>query len=430
MNGFENAVDDEEEEKVLFYVAFMANPQPQVVARVEQLISPDATSKDPILLAYSSMVPRASPELQQRMVSFILDRLPMAEGSTNSLIHHILALGNTESLLARNHLMDYLDYPDQAVQLAAIFSLGTILHDPMVQTTFNEIVTNPETTTSHVAMIAQALAQGAQQAQLRNYSKLYPAELVQSLILKAATMDDDEIYSTLSSYLADINTAKSRDLLRLLYTIVETKLDNTRVRRGTIWDEQKSTYNLVAPWEERNNDVKTYTNHHAYIWGFLIGVSDINVQFAAGAFVGVANNGAYKVFGRALAQGKVYDKKTNFLEFTVMRKKTDVSTESILFGKVMGKVLKDIDMKQESSVCKTFTEPLYNGPVYTVFDFSYGIYVKLGTLDLKVKATTQFDAGLEVAFCENMGNVTAGAKLTPTINFKVNGESDHVFAVS
>ena len=424
-------MSETERENVLFYIAFVANPQPQLVARLEELISSDVNTNDPLLLAYGAIVPRASATLQARMISFLLDRLPFAEVESKSLIHHILALGNTESPETSGLLLDYLGHPDQAVQLTSILSLRSLLNEPAVQKNLREFLLKPDTNQDHIAMMAKALLYGAEDASMKRVPRPYPEDLVKSLVALAANIDDEQIQGTLSRYLETVGTRNSHDLLNLFEAVKSNKYDNdTRIRRGTNWAESNPVYDLVEPLSERQEDVNKYTNHLAYIWGQLFGGKDINLQIAAGGFAGVANNGEYKVYGHAVAQATLYNRRQTFVEFILLRRKTDVQTETKLYGNVMGKVLKDIDSIEEVDVCKTYNEPLYDGKVYTVFDFTYTVFVEVANLDFGAKATVQFTAGLEIAFCDKLGRLTASAMLTPTLTLTVEASGDVEVLVS
>ena len=419
---------------MLFYIAFVANPQPQMVARLEELIPSDVNTNDPLLLAYGAIIPRAAPPLKARMISFLLDRLPFAETESKSLVHHILALGNAGSPETSETIIDYLGHPDQGVQLTSILALRSLLNETLVKKALRELLLNPDTSVNHIAMIAKALLYGAEEASLKRVPRPYPQELVQPLVIMAANSDDEYTQATVSRYLETVNTESSNKLKELFNALKSTNyydgLNLTRVRRGDVWDEANSVYDLVEPLDERKEDVSTYTHHLSYIWGRLLGGKDINMQIAAGGFAGVSNGGAYKVYGHAVAQATVYNRRTTFVDFILLRRKDNSSTETKIYGNVMGKTLKDIDLTEEAEVCKTFTESLYDGKVYTVFDFTYSVFVEVGNLDFGVKATVQFTVGLEVAFCDKPGRVTAAAQLTPTVTLTVEASGDLEILVS
>ena len=69
-----------------------------------------------------------------------------------------------------------------------------------------------------------------------------------------------------------------------------------RYRRGSDWDERNSGYVAVASYSSRRSDVLMYPLHKAYLYSKKIGVSKLYALFAAGGFVGAADNGQkYKV---------------------------------------------------------------------------------------------------------------------------------------
>ena len=424
LEGLERAVNDEEFETIIIYIAMVANPHPQLIARLETLISSDVHSGDPLLLAYGGIISRASPELQQRMTLFLTNRLPQAEANNTSLIHHILSLGNAASPRIADFLIDYLDHPEIDVQLTSILAMRFIMSEPSVLKSLKDLLIRPETNEDHVTMIAKALLYGTERAKL-NYQDLpYSYDFAEALVMLAMNIDNGELHSALISYLKAIKTRDSKDLLQLLMLAKATKFDvnisnNTRVRRGTRWDENNAVYNLVAPLGERQADVREYQNKLSYIWGKAFGGGDINAQVAAGGFVGASNAGSYKLFGRAVAKANCYDRSLTILEFLVSRKKTSSSTETRLYANVMGITLKNVYLTEDASVCKSIEEPLYEGREYTVFDFTYSIFVVVGTLNFRLTATVQFTTGMYVEFCDNHGSVTVGAGLSPTLTIRV-----------
>ena len=164
-------MNDEEVETVTIYIALVANPQPQLVAELENMISSDPHSGDPLLLAYSGIISRASPDLQQRMTLFLMNRLPQAEINRTSLIHHILALGNTASPRVTSSLIDYLGHPDEDVQLTSILAMRFLMNEPSIQKSLKDLLTQSHVTEDHLSMIAKSLLYGVERAEL-NHQKM------------------------------------------------------------------------------------------------------------------------------------------------------------------------------------------------------------------------------------------------------------------
>ena len=424
IEGFEKAVNEEEMETVIIYIAMVANPHPQLVTKLENLITSDVHSGDPLLLAYGAIISRASPELQQRMILFLINRLPQAEKNTTSLIHHILSLGNAASPQSTSILIDYVGHPEREVQLTSILAMRFLMNEPSIQKSLKELLSQPETAEEHVTMITKALLYGCERAKMNDQEKPFSSDFAEALVMSAVDTDNEELHSALTSYLEMINTQESLDLLKFFKLVKNTDINEkyentTRFRRGTTWDENNAVYNLVSPLKDRQNDVRSYENKLSYIWGKQFGGGDINAQVAAGGFAGISKSGSYKLFGHAVAKINCYDRSLTFLDFLVLREKKPGSTVSKLYAQVMGITLTNINMKEDSSVCKGFEEPLYEGKWYTIFDFTYSIFIVVGTLQFRLAASVQFTTGMYIDFCENHGSLTAKAGISPTLTIKV-----------
>ena len=435
ISAFKEAVDSEEEEALTLYIALVASPQPQMVAELEAMISSDIHSSDPLLLAYGAIISRASPALQSRMVLFLTSRLPKAETNSTSLIHHILSLGNSGSPDISSYLIDYLAHPDTDVQLTSILAMRFIMTDPSIQSSLKGLLTGSQVNEDHLTMTAKALVYGCERAKVNAEEKPYSRDITEVLVEMSLHLNNEELHSALITYLRAINTPETQELLQVLKfhgtpDSYSTYPNATRLRRGSDWDENKAEYNLVSPLGERRNDVRKYTKHLSYIWGKTFGGKDVNAKFAAGGFAGVSNDGDYKLFGHAVAQTNCYDRSLTLLEFLILRQKDSRSTLSRFYSVVMGITLKNIRITEDASVCKTLEEPIYEGKKYTIFDFTYTVFVIVGNLNFNLKATVQFNSGLYVQFCENHGSLTAGAGLSPTITIEVSASGDLEIVVS
>ena len=422
-------MNDEEAETVTIYIALVANPQPQLVAELENMISSDPHSGDPLLLAYGGIISRASPDLQQRMTLFLMNRLPEAEINSTSLIHHILALGNTASPRVTSSLIDYLGHPDKDVQLTSILAMRFLMNEPSIQKSLKELLTHSLVTEDHVTMIAKSLLYGTERAKMEHQNMPYSSDFVQALVMAALGTENEELHTALTTYLQTVHTDESVELLRL-FKFAETKdfdekyANATRFRRGSTWDENNADYNLVESLAERQSDVSKYQNKLAYIWGKKFGGSDINAQLAAGGFAGVSNAGSYKLFGHAVAKANCYDRSLTIIEFLILRLKEPTYTQSRVYVNIIGITLVNIDQREDASVCGTIEKPLYEGKEYTIFDFTYSIFIVVGTLNFNLKATAQFTAGMYMEFCDNHGSVSVAVGLTPTLTLRVSASGD------
>ena len=401
LDALKTAANDDELDAIIMYIAMLANPQPQMVNELEKLISSDVHSNDPLLLAYGAIIPKASPKLHQRMILFLINRLPEAETNTTSLLHHILTLGNSGSPHISSYLIDYLNHPESNVQLTAILAMRFLMREPSILNSLKDLLAKPDVNEDHLTVIVKSLVYGCERAKLNFEETPYSSDFAEALVALAMNIPNEELHSALSEYLNGVNTPESLELLQILKfhrnaDFFEDKSNTTRFRRGTTWDAQNSDYNIVSPLSVRQNDVRTYQNRLAFIWGKKFGGEDINAQVGAGGFVGIANSGDYKLFGNAVAKANCYDRSLTILQFLILREKDSSSTVSQFYAVVMGNTLRNLRLTEDASVCGTLDKSLYEGKQYTIFDFTYSIFVVVGTLNFRLKATVQFTSGMYI----------------------------------
>ena len=429
MDSLETAENDEEKEAVILYISLAANPHPQFVARLEGLVSSDIHSTDPLLLAYGAIVPRASPELQQRMVLFLTSRLPEAETNSKSLVHHILSLGNSGSPQTSTHLIDYLSHPETDIQLIAIFAMRFMMSVPAIEQSLTDFLLKPNITEDHLHAMIKSLLYGSERAAMQHQVKPYSSDLANALVVLSVNVQNKQLHSLLQGYLKDIGNEHSLQLLEFMKLATSGNTDErhsneTRLRRGTTWDERNDAYDLVSPLKTRQSDVACYQNRLSYIWEKKFGVKDVNAQVAAGAFAGVSNSGDYKLFGHAVAKATAYDHSLTILDFLALRTKDSRSTCSRLYVVVIGVTLVDVNLSQGSTVCETISRPLCSKRKYTVFEFTYSVFVVVGTLEFDLTASLEFSTGTYVRFCDKHGSGTAAVGLSPTLTIVVSASGD------
>ena len=165
--------------------------------------------------------------------------------------------------------------------------------------------------------------------------------------------------------------------------------------------------------------MERYTYEFPYAFEKLFGSDSINLNLSAGGFVGVSNNGEYKLFGYAAAKAKIYNFKVPFLEIILLRIKTTVSTETKLYTNVMGKILMNIELKEDAIVCKTFKKPLFEGLVFNVVRLTLQKDMFLYKSVFEVKATLNLTVGVELELCDNVGNLTASLQVPAEGKFLV-----------
>ena len=415
------------------YIAFAENPHPQTVSRLEVLINSNQMLTDPLLLAYGALISKASPELQQRMVLFLLKRLPHAEGNDSSLIHLILSLGNTESPHVTSSILDYLQHPELHVQLSSIHALRYATNDTAVQKALIALLSQPGASDDHLAVVIQSLQYGIEHAKNNYQVKPYCSKLATVLCLLAINSENNELIAGVANYLENFYTQESDQLIQIMRSAKASgykNLNSTRFARGTNWAASNSVYNLVASLSSRRADIRNYPYRKSYIWGKKFGVKKGNVQIAAGGFLGVSRRGDYKIFGRAKAVGRAFGRTKTALDVLVLRQKGRTSTRSRLYAYVIGKTLINLNIRQDSTVCKRYSKPLHRPRNYRLFSFGINIFIYVGTIRISLSAYVKLDTEMYIQFCDNRGSATAAAGLTPTITMTIRASATANILVS
>ena len=413
----------------MIYIAFTENPQPQMISELEERIGDDVHSTDPLLLAYGALVAKASPDLQQRMTLFLLSRLPLAETNSSSLIHHVLSLGNTESHQAASSIVGYLQHPDHHVQLSSIYALRYATSDSVIQKALTTLLSQPHVSDEHIATLLQCLIYGLEHASNNHIEKPFNNDLGSALLSSLMDTDNKELHLALFRYFQLINSAESRNLLKLMTSPSEGAAysNSSRLRRGTNWADSNALYNLVSPLATRRNDIRVYPYHKAYIWGKKFGVSKGNVQIAAGGFVGVSRSWGYKIFGRGKAVGHAFGKTKTAVDFLIHSERSSRSSRTTitrLYVQILGKTLVNVNQNSQKALanientCRKYGRPL-SSHKYTLFNFRFSVFIYVGTLSFNIAGYVKLNTNLYVQFCLRAGSLTAEAGLGAGISMEL-----------
>ena len=319
------------------------------ISRIQEILHSNVQSTDSLLLAYGALASKLSPEVQQQAVEFLLDKLNSVQEDSDSLVHLIHSLGNSASNLTLDPLLDYAASENLEVQLAAIYALRKHTNNIMVQEAFVAILRKPNVQEDQISTITQTLNAGLEHIKLSGSTEHNNPELLAALVSATMEVSNPELHNFVAQYLLNLKTevgAKYAQALQTKYTETSAHRNttHTRLRRGSDWDASNSLYDLVASRSSRANDVNTYPSHRAYLYGKKFGLSDLNVQFAAGGFAGVSPvNVNYKMFGRAVAKGYAFGRSATGLDAQILNEKQNNNVHLKLYANVVGNVLVNVD---------------------------------------------------------------------------------------
>ena len=385
IRALQRASTESERAKIVFLIAFIHHASPVLLTKIEEVLVSTDNHLDPLLLAYGALASDTTVESEQRIVTFLLNRLEEAANSTAVLTYYIHALGNTGSPFALDTIISFHNHSDLEVQLASISAMRKLIYDPAVEEMLYSILQSMPTSYEHVVAIAETLSEGAKYLEEK-----------------------------------DVDYTPSMELQVALVEALELVKNSSRERRGTDWDKSNPDYDIVASQASRAADVRNYPNHRAYIWGKTLGVDKANIKLGAGFFLGYHPTCPnLKVFGKAIAQANLLNKWSwNILHAEALLEKTDSQLRMKLYFKQLDNVLTDW-----SSTINCATPPMtvYSSPRISLPRLSYSVFIYVGTLTLYLQPHVQADVDFQANICDDSTILRARAGVEPRFTFTVEG---------
>ena len=408
---------------------------------VNTILNINPSNDDSIILVLGALARNSNVTTQKVVVDELLKRLSMAITSKNNteiLITLTYALGNSGSKLAIHALLSSLQHDDIDVQISAIRSLSYHLDQQVVQEAFmiSLALTDEDKVLEEILM---SLLDAFDSAILTNPSK----EFLDVIVNCTIKLKNPNLYELLANYLQNIDITDAEVYLNLLkqqHNYGEVDRDHisdingvdSRIKRGSDWDQYYSGYDVVASYYQRRRDVINYPNHKAYIWGRTYGVDKLNLKIGAGAFIGAycqSNaNKRLKVFAKGAAKVEVFGRTYNLahLEYS------DRTSGNYLYHKVYVKlgsnVLKNTYRAYRISSCKNNDITLWNSGPYTVFYLRFRIWVFVGTVGVYVRGSVSSRGDLGICTCPS--KLSACGSVKPSLSLTVSGGASASLLVS
>ena len=403
---------------------------------VNTIISTNSSNDDSIILVLGALGRNSNVNVQKIIVDELLKRLNIATTSTNStevLSTLNYALGNSGSKLAIDALLSSIEHDDIDVQLSAIRSLGYHLDQPIVQDAFivSLTITDEDKVLEEILMI---LLDAFDSMILIAPSK----ELLNAIVSCAIKLENPNLYELLTKYLQkiDVDVEVYLNLLKQQDNYGEVDREHisdangidSRIKRGTDWDEDNSDYDVVANYSQRRSDVTTYPYHKAYIWGKTYGVDKLNLKVGAGAFIGASCDKRFKAFAKSVAKAEVFGRTFNLahLEYS------DYTSNDHLYHRVYVKlgshVEKNVFTPYQIASCHKYQKNLWSTGEYKVFDLKFNIWVYVGTVHIDIRGYVSSRGDLNLCACPSQ--VSACGNVEPSLSLRVSGEASASLLVS
>ena len=393
---------------------------------------------DPLVLAYSTLGSKVSMEVKQSIVQFLKQKL-LQETEDIEKVHMLHAFGNIDCNESLAIILYYVDDDDLNVKMAATFALRKHISNPVVRRQLKHALRDDEM----LETVFEVLITGIEYVATTVSKQIYQEkkhEIEEDII--------ESLVNALSSISAISNTTTAVKNLQLrVCAYIESSLPNSLEKdrfnaqlecdslalkikkRGTDWDEDDSNYDIVSPLSERQSDVTNY-HHKAYIRGKKFGVSDLNLQFGIGAFVGLSKNisSEFKIFARAVATVNVLGRSKTFVDAKLLATRKN-ETKYVVYVSLVGDVLVNIDDRVATNYCLRREWPIYQRRV-KISSFQIKVFIYVGYLKFSLDVYAQFRLTSRVFSCSVENGVQLSGALVPGAGISAVGSATATLVVS
>ena len=418
-------LDEDERNVLLHQITLLSNASAELV---NTIINLNPSDDDSLLLVLGALARRSDDIIQTVIVRELLKRLnnPTSVNSTNGITTLTYALGNTGSKQVLDYILSSLGHHDNDVQIAAIRSLGVHFDQPAIQQSIKTLLASTEED-KILEEVLMALIDAVDNKVLTNPCE----ELINATVASAIKLENPNLYELLIMYLQKIDTQSVDSYITVLLqqhnsgdinrdTVSE---HNSRIKRGSDWDEWNSDYDVVASYSQRRDDVSSYPYHKAYIWGKKFGVDKLNLKVGVGAFIGAyctsSTQKRLKAFAKGAAKVQVFGRTYNIAHLEYL----DYTSGDYLYHRVYVKlgwrVFTNIKRNYYLGSCRSQSYPLWNTGEFTVFNLRFDIFVYVGTIGIYIRGSVSSTGDASICTCPS--TVRACADVKPSLTLKVSG---------
>ena len=389
---------------------------------------------DGIIMVLGALARNTNLIPQKVAVDELLKRLNtvLSSSSNEALSILIYALGNSGSKLAISPLLSALQFDDIDIQISAIRSLASHLDQPDVQQAIITLLLSTDED-KILEEILKILIDAYENKILRNPSE----ELIGTVIKCAVQLENPNLYELATKYLESLKIDWADTFIDLLkqqhnygdlqhILISDMNKNDSRIKRGTDWDESNSDYNIVASYSDRRSDVTNFPKHSAFIWGKSFGISNLNMEVGAGVFAGVgltSSNMNYKFYARGVANVDVFGRNYDIVDFEISRS----AIGNYIHDKIYVSQTRLVNSKRkvEPKCVKTSNE--ISGGIQ-IMNTDMSIYVYVGYISVGFSGRVSFGLGWGLCACLSLPplsepNATCNAKLKLSFHMSVNGDA-------
>ena len=420
----------------------ISEPHPLLVKAIERRIESVRKESDPLVLAYSTLGSKLSPEAKRSIVQF-LNRKILQETKGMEKVHLLHAFGNIGCNESLAIILPYVDSDDLNVRMAATFALRKHISSPVARKKLKVVLEDNEI----IETVFEVLIVGTEYISSTVPRRIYiekkreiEEDMTETLV---SAVSSATAVSNASSTVEDLQSRVCAYVKSSLLSSVEKDSLNEQLecdslnalkirKRGTDWDASNSDYNIVSPLSDHRRDVRNYY-HKAYIWGEKFGISDLNLQVGAGAFAGISKDipteFGFKIFARAIGAVNILGRSATFFDAKLLATKSGSEISLVVYVSRVGNVLVNIDQSADLDDCLRREWPVYRKRVL-IFSLRFNVFIYVGYLTFGVDAYAQFRLVSRAALCSSRNDIEISGALVPIAGVSVEGSATATLAVS
>ena len=394
-------LNEDERNTLLYQIALSKNAN---VDLVNTVISSIHSNNDGIILVLGALARNnnINVTIQEVIIDELLQRLNtvLSSSDNEAVTTLIYALGNSGSKLAVSPLLSTLQYDDIDIQISVIRSLASHLDQPVVQ---QAIITLLPFT--HEDKILEEILKILIDAFENKILTIPSEEMINAIIKSAIKLENPNLYELVAKYLHHLKLDVVDiylDLLKQQRNYGEVQHDrisdlyknDSRVKRGSDWDENNSDYDVVSSYSQRKSDVINYPFHKAYIYGKTFGVDKLNMKVGAGAFAGININPTsigFKFYVKTVAKIYVFGLPFNVLDMeasgsilgNTLAFKLYLKNGDIVDTNEIKKIELGLNLKKDTTNIAKSRDIFYKRFPIFVFVTSINVYIK-GTVSSRM----------------------------------------------
>jgi hypothetical protein len=397
-------MSDVERNSLLLDISSVPTPTQHLIEKLKLMIL-EADETTTLLLIYGALASNAAPEDEVKMVNFLCSQIPKhTTNNTEVLIHVLRALGNTNSTLAINCILQYTQHENDGVKETSVTALRFFVYMSAVQQQFIGMVEGSDSE-ALISAIIDTLEEGYKS----NPKTILNQRLLESLTNVTITVGDADLQIKMGNFLKMLDTPDALMLVEGLESSIV--LGHIQKRQANYWTNSNPMYSKLCSVSERRRDVSNFPNYRSYLWYHTVGKAygsyQIYVRGVAGAFAGTNSNCDVKISAKCLFYFHIFGYERDILRITGNYEQAYAK----LYVRYGSRDLLDINYNASFSYSRSYFLPSYRKEILSLsYPFSvFGVPLSLG-----IDVWVQVGGSLSLSASNTRtGRLQASATLTP-----------------